>query len=384
MIKKLLRTILYFCSILTIALGVMILTVRIRLLDHNTFRLALAPSGLYQQLRFAIEDSLIAKTAGESAVNSVIAEEVLVEIDLRSQVIEASEKNLVNFFAWLNKEDKDLDIYFPQKKIIDSLENPELQSSLKLKLPELITKLPDCTSELKLESAELPICRNTPDATFGFSAENMVMQYLANLKPAEEIVDELLKDAPLPPLTEETELSQLESLLEKPVRDSLASTLEMIRNLANTSAMVGITSLATGIILILCIIFTGELKWRGVICTIASILLVSGLITTILNGAVLIFPDQIIARLPEYFLLHSGMSNDVRLAAEDYHRNLINVSFQISLYSGIVISVISAMLLLTGKLMPQTSQEKQSTETIGAGLPVDNDLAPKLVDIPFQ
>jgi len=145
MAKQLLKSVLLITAVLLGTLGIVTLTFRLRALDPATYERALAPSGVYRELRFTLEDQFITSTIGEEALGTPFAEDIVSKLDLPSVTITMMERNIEQLFAWINKESDELRLFIPFDELAAEISNLEVSDFSFAEIEQRTAGLEPCT-----------------------------------------------------------------------------------------------------------------------------------------------------------------------------------------------------------------------------------------------
>ncbi len=376
MLKKLIGIILCLVAILAGAAGTIILTVRDRAVDPYTYKLAIAPSGVYKDIRVYLETLLIKQVSGEdiNAANPLTAA-VLAKINLSEIVVKTGEANINNFFDWVAKKQPEFYIYFPRTDLKTRFSDPELQSSTLAQLDTLIPKLPDCTDAAS-QAVLLQQCKTTDAVADKTRITAKLKQFFSKLAAAGNFMDELTASAGFSNLTEHSSINALMSDQPTELKVQNEIVLQTVQDLTSSSALLGVLLIIISLLFTVFDIFINHLNWRTVLAKVSIIYLFSGILITIVGIIGTYEPQFFLHMIPgaETNLFVSSFSD----AAMAFYNNLARILFQITLYTGVVVTVICGLLRSIAMLMPKTMEEKRKFIKIGDDLPVDNTLAPGL------
>lgn len=391
MFKGLIRFLLGVLSVVFICAGLLILTVRLRAFDPDTYKLALAPSGVYKEFRFQLEEFLLANYAATQSKESAIELAILEEIDFKSFTVPAGERNIDNIFSWLNQEQTPLGIYIPRQAVTEKLSNPEIRSNISSQLDALLDQLPPCpedTQDILAQTSNSPDLEMSDLAVFPAcipsggevtaTEVNLELEKFFTKLSNENFVDKVTGLAEFTVSSDETNIMQIQSQLPAKTRLRMQANLETVRNLAETLTVIGWTAIIIGIVMLLLVIFLKKFNWRNMLLTISTVFILAGLLTLIVAYFGNSYPETMLEYIPEYILKNSQLTPQMAAAAKNFHTSAISKLFEMSLYTGGAVSIIGSIVFLAAKLMPKTKGERRRSTTIGQGLPTDDDLAPKL------
>jgi hypothetical protein len=376
MLKKLIGITLCLVAILAGAAGTIILTVRDRAVDPQTYKLALAPSGVYKDIRTYLETLLIKQVSGEDAnLANPLTAAVLAKINLPEVVIKTGETNIDNFFDWVAKKQPEFYIYFPRSDLKTRFSDPELQSSILGQLDIIIPKLPDCT-DASSQAVLLQQCKTTDPVADKTRIGSTLKQFFSKLATADNFMDELTASAGFKNLSEKTSVTVLMSDQSSDVKMQNEIVLQTIQDLASSSALLGFLLIVVSLLFTVIDIFINHLHWRTVLAKVSLIYLLSGILITVVGLIGTYEPQFFLQAIPgeQTNLFTSSFSDSAML----FYNNLARILFQITLFTGIVVTLISGLLQAIAMLMPKTSEERRKFQKIGDDLPVDNTLAPGL------
>ena len=376
MLKKIVRILLCSLAITSAVTGVIIITVRSRALDPQTYKLALAPSNLYREIRLQLEDLLLEKAAGEKPdKNNALVAAILAEIKMPDIVVSAATKNIDNFFDWANKRNVDIVLYFPRSELKSALANPSIQPNIFAKLDVIIPLLPECLTDTERDK-DFSICKTNDLNADKTRLQAKLSVFFTKLAVADDFLDQILADMGIPELGQETTVTNILVKKDTDSRKQIESSLRTVEDAIAISTFLGIIFVIFSLILAMVNSVTDTLQWRKVLLNISMIYLIAGVIITAISLAATFMPEVFFPLLPGAGA--SLFTSSFADATNNFYHLLFGILFRITLLAGVTVTVISILLLVIGKLLPQTEAERNKNETIGADLPVDNTLAPGL------
>jgi hypothetical protein len=324
---------------------------------------------------------LMQRAAGEEvAVDNPLAVAVLNQVDLPEIVVSTADKNIDYFFDWVHRRKIDIVLYFPREELKSALSNPEIPGEVSGQLATIIPQLPDCLDQAAID-AGFPKCQTGDLAADTSRIEAKLDEFYPKLAASDNFLDQSLTDTGFQNLGQETPLMSLIQNQDEAARKQAETVLQTLEDLISSSAILSIMLIVVSVILSLIDMTLGVLHWRSVLARISSIYLIAGLLILLIGAIGTFSPDTYISLIPG-----SGsnlLSASFSAATTDFYHQLSAILFQLTLFLGAVITIISFLLRLIAMLLPQTAQERSKTQTIGEDLPVDNTLAPGL-SVPAQ
>lgn len=377
----LLRILIAFLAIVSGTIGITIVTLRLRAIDPITYQRALGQSGIYREIRINLENLLIEKTAGKEFINSDVAAAVLTPLDLPGLVVETGEKNIDNFFAWANNQKAEIHLYFPRTEIQERFADPELKAKSLPGLETAMARLPECDENHTLTKM-LPDCKPVNEIQQQQFSTNLDLFY-ARLSENSNFVDELMAANGFPDISEDTTIKEL--LANQSTQDRVANEtfFQTINDLISSSSIFGIAGIVISLmlclgILILCM---SSGHWRNLLISFALIYMLTGISTLFIGLILSTNPGVVVNSLPGAFT--DPVSLSFNAAVNQFYSKLFAILFQMTIFTGAVLTLINFMLMAIGLLLPATASEKRRIVPVGQNLKLDNELAPKLQYKPF-
>ncbi|MBW7953543.1 MAG: hypothetical protein QY330_04715 [Candidatus Dojkabacteria bacterium] len=378
MISKSIRLVLLFLALLLATTGISILTFRLRALDSATYKRSLAPSGIYKEIRLSIEDQFIIDTIGEEALETSFAEYIVSLIDFPTITVEAAEENVDRLFDWINGKNNELRIYIPDQLIDKEIQELDLSMITFDQIARYSRELPVCTDETIEKNKIFPICREELTAPGQQLIQNQITSYLDTLQSSNynnnKVFSTILN---YPDLTSEVYFLQILDAQQEETRDSLLSSIMALKDAATSSLILGICLIVAAISILVLTIFLGSFNIRNALSTFAGFFIVTGVVVFAIGFLGSNSPQLIINLFLPDILQQSALSTEMSAAIALFLKRLFELLFEMMLYSGGAVILVSSLLYITAKAIPKTESEKRISETIGSSLP-EIDIAPKL------
>ena len=380
MAKQIPRIIVALLVILTFSSGSIILALRLRILDAQTYKRAIAPSSVYLQFRLDLEDWFIDQVADAPSKESPIAKHLLETIDFKQFTVPTAEKNIESFFSWLSSETPEFILYFPREEVNTYLASADFKTRFDSGLDTAFASIPDCSTLDPLtidNSGLLPTCIDDPVADRA-KVDSAVSAIFVKLNSG-EVMTQFFNDAEIPQLADSTSFSNVLSELTPSRRMELSDGIQAYKDMASSSLIIGVSLIFFSLFLTAIVLFTGKQTWRDGLATFSMMFIGSGIAILAFSWFARTTPSIIVDQLPLYFFKDGEVPMQYINYIAAYHKLLMELLFEMALFVGASVLVLSIMLELIALLLPQTESEKAKTRTIGEDLPVDNSLQ---VDLP--
>lgn len=379
MIKQSLRAILLVLAIVLGTAAIVTFTFRLRALDSATYLRSLAPSGVYRELRFILEDQFIATAIAPEAVGTPFAESLVGQLDLPGVTITMMETNVNQLIDWINKDTTELRLFSPFTELSDEITELQVSTFTFGDIEDLMEELEPCTDDLLELNETFPVCNDPNKLPSSLEIQQQLASYIEIIQEdPDELSSQILKDYyHNPELEPDMLFIQHVSIQPEEVRTPINIYMQAAQDIAQTSALIGTAFGIIAVTLVLLVILLGESSWRGVLTLLGTAGIVSGVLVVLLGVVGTNSPEVILQlTVPGLFLVES-YTPEMNAAFMDFISRLFKILFEMTLYTGAASSLVSLLIFITGKLLPKTAAERRASTKIGSDLPED-DIAPKL------
>lgn len=347
-------------AVLLAAVGIVVLTIRLSLLNPANYKYALEQSKVYEEVLGQIIRFVPDENDPDHAGAYVFLGPILDKLTNSDVVKTTINNNIDNFIKYLSGEDSELNLYFPRTILINSFNKTEIQENAVNYFKILFADLPECAPDQNPVDQsnpefQVPVCK--PPGLDDPTAEQIeeVREIVSEIFGDENVIEVTLREAGLAEFDEETPISYVFNALPDTNSEEGLKTLETARNVFYIAGIAGWVLLVVSFIITMLLIAFGGLRPKNIIGTFSNVYLLTGVLVTLVG--VLAFPLRDSAVVFVNDQSASAETLGFVNAAVAFIQIFIPQLFQLTLITGIVLFVICLLLRITAFMMPTADQE---------------------------
>jgi len=363
MCSFLFRLFLGLTAIIIATLGIVSLTLRFNVLNSQTYKTALDDARIYPAIQKQIDTSLSDISTPEGKAQAVFLGPIINKLKQEDVLRDTVNKNLDNFFDWLNGVKSELIFYFPRQILISSFNKEEVKQVAFTFFEQQFNELTPCTAEeeaaLSFEENNFtfPSCKpNVSNAEDLYRSE--LGKVIDTIFADENPVEAALREAGVSHLTEETKLSDL---LKGQSQDQINETQSRLETFKNAVFYWGIASwvlIFISLIFTLIVLVTGRIHLRNMLAGFSTIYFLTGVLVLVIGLSNMPLVTLVINNLPD--ALRANETAQLYTQVTELIKVLVPSLFRLTVIVGAVLTVIMLLLRITAFILPAPAPRKKA------------------------